>query len=535
MEIGKAPARRSASVGAGKAAVMSAVSALLVSCGGGGGGGGAAPAQSGPSFAPASTLANRCAAPRSGTDPLTGVPYPDRQGTLINEQDWLASWTSDLYLWYGEVTYPAFASYSTAVSYFNVLKTNALTASGAPKDKFHFTLPTATWEALAQSGVQAEYGATWIVISATPPRQVVVAYTEPNSPATILSPPLTRGAQVLSVDGVDINVATQAGVDTLNAGLFPANAGATHTFGIQDPAGTTRTITLTSANVTTAPVQNVGTLAGGAVGYMLFNDHLATAEPALIGAITSLKAANISDLVIDMRYNGGGLLDIASELAYMIAGPTATAGKTFELQQFNSKHPTINPVTGQPIVPVPFESTAAGFTASVPPGTVLPHLDLPRVFILSGPDTCSASESVMNDLSGIGVQVIQIGSTTCGKPYGFYPPDNCGTTYFSIQFKGVNAMGFGDYSDGFSPQNSSMAVAGSPATLPGCSVLDDFTHALGDPAEARLAAALAYRGGGAAACPAPTGMAPTGHLRALSAANGSAFKSVFQTNRIMRH
>ena len=58
--------------------------------------------------------------------------------------------------------------------------------------------------------------------------------------------------------------------------------------------------------------------------------------------------------------------------------------------------------------------------------------------------TCSASESIINGLRGVNVQVIQIGSTTCGKPYGFYPEDNCGTTYFSIQFKGVNAAGFGE-------------------------------------------------------------------------------------------
>ena len=50
--------------------------------------------------------------------------------------------------------------------------------------------------------------------------------------------------------------------------------------------------------------------------------------------------------------------------------------------------------------------------------------------------------------------MVQIGSTTCGKPYGFYPEDNCGTTYFSIQFQGVNAKGFGDYPDGFTPANS---------------------------------------------------------------------------------
>ena len=61
--------------------------------------------------------------------------------------------------------------------------------------------------------------------------------------------------------------------------------------------------------------------------------------------------------------------------------------------------------------------------------------------MLTGDNTCSASESIINSLRGIGVEVIQIGLTTCGKPYGFYPQDNCGTTYFSIEFKGVNAQG----------------------------------------------------------------------------------------------
>jgi hypothetical protein len=112
------------------------------------------------------------------------------------------------------------------------------------------------------------------------------------------------------------------------------------------------------------------------------------------------------------------------------------------------------------------------------------------VFVLTDEATCSASEAVMNGLAGVDVQVIQIGEATCGKPYGFYPQDNCGTTYFAIQFQGVNQKGFGDYADGFAPGG----------VFPGCTVPDDFTHALGDPAEARVAAALAYRATGS--CPA---------------------------------
>jgi hypothetical protein len=152
--------------------------------------------------------------------------------------------------------------------------------------------------------------------------------------------------------------------------------------------------------------------------------------------------------------------------------------------------------------------------------------------VLTGGGTCSASESIMNGLRGIGVEVIQIGSTTCGKPYGFYPLDNCGTTYFTIQFRGVNDAGFGDYADGFSPANA----AGPGADIPGCSVADDFTRQLGDPAEGRLAVALNYRDTGN--CPAPSGVTAPGSLGKLTlpldAAEPVVPKSIWQTNRILQ-
>jgi hypothetical protein len=232
---------------------------------------------------------------------------------------------------------------------------------------------------------------------------------------------------------------------------------------------------------------------GKKVGYLLFNEHMATAEAGLFDAGHELQAlGGVDDLVIDLRYNGGGYVDIASELAYMIAGPGPTTGKTFEQMKFNDKHPTVDPVAGTLIVPTPFHAAAQGFS-SVAAGTPLPHLDLARVVVLTGPGTCSASESVLNGLRGVDVDVVQIGATTCGKPYGFYPQDNCGTTYFTIQMEGVNQKGFGDYADGFVPGGA------GAAGLPGCAIDDDFGHPLGDPAEARLAAALGWVDTGACA------------------------------------
>ena len=88
-------------------------------------------------------------------------------------------------------------------------------------------------------------------------RSLVPSSNEPESGSAASQPPLSlaRGAVVLAIDGNDINTATKAGVAALNAGLSPAAAGETHTFQIQDlGASTSRSVTLTSATVTTHSV-----------------------------------------------------------------------------------------------------------------------------------------------------------------------------------------------------------------------------------------------------------------------------------------
>ncbi len=82
---------------------ISLVSLLgIAACGGGGDSFSSSTYKQGV-FQPASKFANTCAAPRSGTDPITHVAYPDTKGTSTDENNWLRSWTNDLYLWYSEV------------------------------------------------------------------------------------------------------------------------------------------------------------------------------------------------------------------------------------------------------------------------------------------------------------------------------------------------------------------------------------------------------------------------------------------------
>ena len=464
---------------------------LLSACGGGGGGG--SPAVSDTSTPPAAstptpgsgdltpaivasnTVQNLCEKPRSGN-------ASDRQGSLLNELTWVRSWIDESYLWYKEVptTYLA-QNFSTPIAYFNVLKTPATTASGKLKDRFHFTYTTAEWEA-SLKGVELGYGMLLALTQTTPPRKAVITIVEPGSPAALAG--LQRGDVLQTVDGVDfVNAAGQASVDTINAALFPAAQGR-HTVSFLRN-GASINASLQSIAVNTSAVQNERIIdtPTGKVGYLTFNTHNNVAERQLVDTMRRFQAAGVSDLVLDVRYNGGGLLDIASELAYMIAGPQTTSGKTFEQIIANDKI--------RREAPLGFHAQSQGLASANPlaKGTALPYLGLKRVTLLTTGNTCSASEAIINGLRGVDVEVNLMGGTTCGKPYGFYPQPNCGTTYFAVQFQGVNAKGFGDYADGMAPT---------------CAVADDYQHALGDANEAMLAAALQYRNTGR--CTLPTGM-----------------------------
>ncbi|UXH78747.1 S41 family peptidase [Roseateles amylovorans] len=543
--------RKSAILRSARLAVVGAISVLLLqACGGGGGpagdpvvgsgsgsgsgGGGTGSGGSGGTpgaLGASSTYAQRCAP--GNTEAASNL----RTGSLSVEKNWVRSYMDEAYLWRDEV--PTVSADAAAYSgsdvglalsaYFDALLTPATTASGKRRDQFSFTMSTREWNDLSGSGVAVGYGIEWSLASTTPPRNIRVAYVEPGSAAANAG--VQRGDVLVSADGATADVATSAGVDTLNAALFPSVNGSSHSFVLTSNIGTTRNVTMVSASVTKTPVlqRQVLTAADGAsVGYMVFNDHIAPAEAQLIAAIQDFKNRNVTDLVLDMRYNGGGYLFIASELAYMIAGAGPTSGKTFEQLRYNSRR---SADTNSSDARTPFYTSSCGLTSS---GTCsqqapLPTLNLRRVFVLAQSGTCSASEALINGLRGVDVEVVLIGGTTCGKPYGFTAKDNCGYSYFPIEFVGTNNKGFGEYADGFVP-------GGSGTTgVKGCAVRDDFTRQLGDQGEGMLAAALQYRT--SSTCPAQAADAgPDARAQAASLSGASVElklqKLAARTNRI---
>ena len=125
------------------------------------------------SFLPSSTFKNRCVSPRPGTS--------DVAGTVADQNNWLRSWTNETYLWFNEVTDRNPASFSSTLDYFALLKTTAITSSGQPKDKFHFTYDTEVWNQLSQGGISAGYGAQFAILSPTPPRRTPTSSPTPRT------------------------------------------------------------------------------------------------------------------------------------------------------------------------------------------------------------------------------------------------------------------------------------------------------------------------------------------------------------------
>jgi len=251
---------------------------------------------------------------------------------------------------------------------------------------------------------------------------------------------------------------------------------------------------IAATSTSPVPLSKTLTTAGGRkVGYILFNQHSKGAQDALISAFRDMQSAAVQDLVLDLRYNSGGFLYIAQAAAAMVAGPAAS-GQVFERARYSAKR-AADTAEGTFYFPAAVEIPETQF----PEGTPLPQLNLPRLYVLTSSYTCSASESIINSLRGIGVQVILVGDRTCGKPYGFHRKDNCGKAYFPIEFQLTNSAGEGNYTNGFPVQ---------------CPVQENPTTALGSTGEPLLAGALHHIDTGSCPVVASTAVQVRGASRA---------------------
>lgn len=444
-----------------------ALSIVLVNCGGGGG--------SSSTAAKSSDLAQICAA---GNYYASYATSSTKIGTVEDEKKWVKAYLDERYLWYRDMaavdstasSFNQTSPISSVVAYFFALLNPNKTLTGQYVDQFSFMTSTYAWNNQI-AGQDLDYG--WMVSQqgSGSSRRIFVNYVYPTTASgTAYVSGVLRGDEIISIDGVSATDTTNASV--FNSKLSPSTSD-THNFVFARTGSNQITKTLLAATVALpqAEYKTVVDNLGTRWGYLLFNSHVQGVEALLTQAMTSFATQNVTELVVDLRYNGGGYLNIANALAYAIAGQQRAGGKIFESTRFNDKRSDEN-------YDLLFRNTTLFGNQTYA------TLNLAKIYVLTSNDTCSASESLINGLRGIDVTVEIIGDTTCGKPYGFYAQDNCGLTYAAMEFEGVNAKGQGGYSEGLAPT---------------CAASDDLTHQLGDPAESMFAKAISRQRGEACA------------------------------------
>lgn len=410
-----------------------------------------------------------------------GGSAPVASCSLESQKSWLGSYMNDQYLWYATKPNPDPGPFTAIGDYFKALLTTGVAGNAdLPFDRWSFSQSTSSFNQFFGDGKRMDYGlfvaGSEVVGTANPLR---VRYLEPASPAAAAG--IVRGETVVSVNGVPASTFTQ---NNDFAWLTPTREGEQLQLVVRSAMGVDRNVTLTAAAYSLTPLADgriVSSPAGKPIGYVLVKDFISQVLSPLDAAFANFKANGVTEIVLDLRYNGGGLISTANALSSYVAG-TPVDGQTFALLKHSDKQQALDSrfVFGAP---------AAAMVAT-------------RVFVLSGSRTCSASELVANGLAPF-LQVVQIGGTTCGKPVGFTPTENCGTTYSAVNFESQNAVGTGRYWNGLTP-------------TPGCQLPDDLDHPLGDPSEGLLAAARSYVDNGV--CPVPTASARdrTQHVEALS-------------------
>ena len=394
--------------------------------------------------------------------PLVASGYPGTPAScdVSGQRAWLRDYMNDRYFWYDHQGV-ANATATSMGDYFGTLLYT-------PTDHYSYTQTTASASQFYVEGTRTGYGYR-AASTDTLHSNMVVQMVEPLSPAAQAR--LLRGDRILSINGktpVEIYEGALAAVDTV---------GVPRTFVVQNAAGTQRTFTVLSATYALSPVHTVAVLTapnGAKTGYLLYQEFIASGAMAMGAAFDRFRAEGVTELVLDLRYNGGGSTQQARYLAGLVAG-SAHIGKVFAHYQFNAQRTASNFTQN-------FVDTSGGLPTA-------PLDGLGRVFVITSPSTASASELVINALRPYKT-VVTIGDTTYGKPYAFQPVDACGTTYNAVNIVVANAQNYSDYSAGIAPT---------------CAVADDLDHPLGNPAESRTAAVLGYIHTGA--CPAVANLA----------------------------
>ncbi|NER11975.1 peptidase S41 [Leptobacterium flavescens] len=230
----------------------------------------------------------------------------------------------------------------------------------------------------------------------------IVRYILPNSDAA--SSTLRRGDIFNTVDGTQLTDSNFGGL------LFNSNSSITYglaNFDGNDVTPTGEEVTVAKAVITEDPIFISTTLdvGGQNVGYLMYNGFRADFDEQLNNAFGDLRNNNVTDLILDLRYNGGGSVLSAVTLGSLIAGQFS--GEVFSTERWNSDL--------QAFFEDNFPANLVNnFRTTTRNGTPLNSLSLNRLYVLTTGSSASASELVINSLRPY-IDIVQIGTPTRGK------------------------------------------------------------------------------------------------------------------------
>ena len=433
-----------------------ALATMLAACGGEGGAGG------------------------GGGTPVASTPTPSGAGcTLAARGRWVFDSMSEWYLF--PETLPAgfsapvaAAGQSDLAALQDYVDQLTATARAQNKDRYFTHIASVAEEnAFYDSGSSAGFG---IRLSYDVPAGRVLV-TEAFESGSAFAAGIDRGTEVLAVGTSASTLRSVAellasgGQGAVADALGPATAGTTRVLRIADAAGT-REVTVTKTDYALRPLSTrygsrILTDGGRSVGYVNLRTFITTADAQLRDAFATFRAAGVTEVIVDLRYNGGGLLSTAEVFADLLGGNRQTSDLQATTKYRASKA----------------SNDRFRYFAREPNAIAAMKI----AFIGSGA-TASASEYVINAFPPyLHGSAALVGANTFGKPVGQIALDNPSCTddrLRVIAFALTNAAGTGDYYNGLASRMEAT-----------CQASDDLTHPLGDPAEASVAAALNFLAG----------------------------------------
>lgn len=381
------------------------------------------------------------------------IDPPVSQCSATGEKQQFIDYMYDDYFWASDL--PSSINPDDYEDVYEVLE-----ALRVPEDRFSFLLTEEEYESRYVNASFAGFGFSSELVDGN---RVFLRYVYNESPAAQAG--LGRADELLAIDGE--SVASLLANGTYNDALGPGQVGLQRELTWRKPNGDEFTALVTKDNVDTNTVfaPTVLEANGQRVGYFVLDSFINRTGADLNEAYDLLAAEGVDELVIDVRYNGGGLIRYANQISSQAAGNNVL-GEVFITYNFNEQNQNRNE------------------TELFNLGEGIEQLDLARVFVLTTGASCSSSEIIINSLEPF-VEVVVIGEPTCGKPVGQSVQQLCDKYTFVVNFETVNANGNGQYFNGLRPD---------------CPVTDNIVADWADPADPLTGAALDYVANGA--CPA---------------------------------